>query len=87
MACAHAQIAAAILRSTPSEPSDREAAAERHAVLAVLALTRAVASGTLRGAKAGEEVLIDPDLDPLRLRPDFRLLSMDLAMPTDPFTR
>jgi tetratricopeptide (TPR) repeat protein len=27
----------------------------------------------------------DPDLDPLRSRPDFQLLTMDLAMPADPF--
>ena len=29
----------------------------------------------------------DPDLDPLRHRPDFRLLMMDLAMPAEPFIR
>jgi tetratricopeptide (TPR) repeat protein len=29
----------------------------------------------------------DTDLDPLRSRPDFQLLMMDLAMPADPFAR
>jgi hypothetical protein len=29
----------------------------------------------------------DPDLDPLRSRPDFQLLMMDLAMPAEPFAR
>jgi tetratricopeptide (TPR) repeat protein len=29
----------------------------------------------------------DHDLDPLRSRPDFRLLMMDLSMPADPFAR
>jgi serine/threonine-protein kinase len=29
----------------------------------------------------------DPDLDPLRARPDFPLLMMDLAFPADPFAR
>jgi hypothetical protein len=29
----------------------------------------------------------DPDLDPLRARPDFRLLMMDLEFPNDPFAR
>ena len=29
----------------------------------------------------------DQDLDPLRGRPDFQLLLMDLAMPADPFAR
>jgi hypothetical protein len=28
---------------------------------------------------------IDPDFDSLRDRPDFRLLTMDLAVPADPF--
>jgi hypothetical protein len=28
----------------------------------------------------------DSDLDPLRSRPDFQLLMMDLAMPDDPFS-
>jgi hypothetical protein len=28
----------------------------------------------------------DPDLDPLRARPDFQLLMMDLAMPADAFS-
>jgi serine/threonine-protein kinase len=27
----------------------------------------------------------DPDLDPLRSRPDFQLLMMDLEFPDDPF--
>jgi hypothetical protein len=29
----------------------------------------------------------DLDLDPLRSRPDFQLLMMDLAFPDDPFAR
>jgi tetratricopeptide (TPR) repeat protein len=29
----------------------------------------------------------DPDLDPLRSRPDFQSLMADLALPTDPFAR
>jgi hypothetical protein len=29
----------------------------------------------------------DPDLNPLRSRPDFRTLMMDLAMPDDSFAR
>ena len=87
MACAHAQIAAAILRCGPSDPSDRQALAKRHSVLAVRALARAVATGALRSSEAAEDLRSDPDLDPLRSRPDFRLLVMDLAMPDDPFAR
>ena len=29
----------------------------------------------------------DPDFDPLRSRPDFQALLMDLAFPVDPFAR
>jgi hypothetical protein len=29
----------------------------------------------------------DADLDPIRSRPDFQLLMMDLAFPADPFDR
>jgi hypothetical protein len=54
--------------------------------LAVLEVHR----GTLRRAIAAgfgllDGLLTDPDLDPLRSRPDFQLLLMDLAMPRKPF--
>jgi hypothetical protein len=29
----------------------------------------------------------DPDLDPLRVRPDFQALMADLAFPSDPFSK
>jgi hypothetical protein len=29
----------------------------------------------------------DPDLDPLRTRPDFQALMMDLEFPSDPFAK
>jgi serine/threonine-protein kinase len=87
LACAHAQIAAAILRSGPSDPSDRQAAGERHADLAVRALSRAIATGALRRSEATEVLGSEPDLDPLRSGPGFRLLIMDLFMPDDPFAR
>jgi hypothetical protein len=29
----------------------------------------------------------DPDLDPLRMRPDFQALMADLAFPSDPFSK
>jgi hypothetical protein len=29
----------------------------------------------------------DPDLDPIRSRPDFRAFLLDLAFPADPFAR
>jgi serine/threonine-protein kinase len=87
LACAYAQIAATILRSVPRDPSDRQASAERHADLAVRALARAVAAGALRGPEAAEDMLSDSHLDPLRSRPDFQLMMMDLQFPDDPFAR
>ena len=46
-------------------------------------LRRAVAAGY----SSFDWMRRDPDLDPLRSRPDFQLLMMDLAMPADPFSR
>jgi serine/threonine-protein kinase len=57
--------------------SEGQAAAER----AMQWLLRAVA----RGYRNMVTMRRDHDLDPLRSRPDFQLLMMDLAMPDDPF--
>ena len=44
-----------------------------------------------RAAAAGFRMLslmaFDHDLDPLRSRPDFQVLMMDLSFPNDPFAR
>jgi len=50
---------------------------------AMVALRRAVDAGwrDVSGARN------DPDLDPIRSRPDFRLLMLDLGFPADPFAR
>ena len=34
-----------------------------------------------------EHMRKDPDLDPVRSRPDFQMLFMDLAFPKEPFAR
>jgi hypothetical protein len=49
----------------------------------MVALRRAVAAGY----RSLDWMRRDPDLDPLRSRPDFRLLLMDLAFPADPLAR
>jgi serine/threonine-protein kinase len=59
--------------------ADRQAHADR----AIVALRRAVAAGFRNGALWRR----DPDLDPLRSRPDFQLLMMDVQFPDDPFAR
>jgi hypothetical protein len=46
-------------------------------------LRRAVAAGY----RDVDLIRTDAALDPIRPRPDFRMLTMDLAMPADPFTR
>ncbi len=59
--------------------SAAEGAAERDRAMVVL--RRAVAAGYRKAYLMKH----DPDLDPLRGRPDFQLLMLDLAMPTYPF--
>ena len=46
-------------------------------------LRRAVAAGWNRPA----HMRADTDLDPIRSRPDYQMLVLDLAMPADPFAR
>ncbi len=60
-------------------PDEREARARR----AMAALRRAVTAGH----RDPGQVRRDPILDPLRPRPDFRDLTMDLSFPADPFRR
>jgi len=48
---------------------------------AIKSLQRAAAAGLREAAR----MRVDTDLDPIRSRPDFQLLIMDLAFPADPF--
>jgi hypothetical protein len=57
--------------------------AGQYAAEAVATLRSAVAAGF----SDGDQMIRDPDLDPLRSRSDFQLLMMDLAMPAVPFGR
>jgi serine/threonine-protein kinase len=59
--------------------SERDA----YAVRAIATLRRAFAAGY----RNLNTFRTDTDLDPLRSRPDFQLLMMDLTMPDDPFAR
>jgi eukaryotic-like serine/threonine-protein kinase len=58
----------------------------RDAQKAMDCVTKAVAAG-YNTPRHLARIKQDPDLDPLRHRPDFRLLMMDLAMPAEPFIR
>jgi hypothetical protein len=68
-----------------ADPASRMTAAEGKAESerAMHVLRQAVAAGY----RDLTWMRIDTDLDPLRSRPDFQLLMMDLAFPSDPFTR
>jgi serine/threonine-protein kinase len=80
LACGHAQLAGlAALPGSRVGTSEDHAAAER----AMEWLRRAVA----RGYRNMVAMRRDRDLDPLRSRPDFQLLMMDLEFPDDPFAR
>jgi serine/threonine-protein kinase len=80
LACGHAQLAgiAAVHGSGMTAAAGR-AEADR----AMQWLHHAVAAGYRNVALMQR----DPDLDPLRSRPDFQLLLMDLQFPDDPFAR
>ena len=74
---ARADVAAAAALADPAPPSTR-AEAER----AVAGVREAFARGygNIEWVRRG-----DPDLKPIRRRPGFQMLMMDLIMPADPF--
>jgi len=83
MACAHACLAS-LISTEPGELSpSRRAEAARHLDQAMAALHRAVQGGYRQVGLATR----DPDLAPLRSRPDFQQLMLDLAFPTNPFAK
>jgi serine/threonine protein kinase len=80
LACGHATLAGiAIKPGSGMTAAEGQAEAER----AMQWLHRAVA----RGYRNVALMQRDHDLDPLRPRPDFQLLMMDLEFPDDPFAR
>jgi hypothetical protein len=80
LACSYADLVGiAALPGSGMTAAEGRAAAEQ----AMQWLHRAVA----RGYRNVDVMQRDPDLVPLRSRPDFRLLIMDLEFPDDPFAR
>ena len=79
MACCHSLISAAAAQPG-SGMSAAEGAAE--AELAVAGVRKAIDAGysNLVWVRTG-----DPDLNPIRSRPDFQALMMDVSMPVEPF--
>jgi tetratricopeptide (TPR) repeat protein len=81
VACCHSLIAGAAAEpSSGLTPTDARAEAE----LAVAGVREAFARGygNIEWVRRG-----DPDLKPIRRRPDFQMLMMDLIMPADPFVK
>jgi tetratricopeptide (TPR) repeat protein len=81
-ACFLSLIVQALRRSTVPE-FERDAMDRSLSDEAVDHLSKAVALG-YRNVKL---MATDPDLDPLRSRPDFQLLMIDLTFPRDPFAK
>jgi tetratricopeptide (TPR) repeat protein/tRNA A-37 threonylcarbamoyl transferase component Bud32 len=77
LACAYSLWSAAGRGGVGPTTAEREA----RAVRAVAALRRAVTAGYIDL----DHMSRDADLDPLRSRPDFQGMMMDLAFPADPF--
>ncbi len=59
------------------------AAGQAEADKAMRSLRRAVAAGWKQRA----HMRVDTDLDPVRSRPDYQMLELDMAIPADPFAR
>jgi len=78
IACAQALLSAAAAAAGSGLTADEGRA---YADEAVATLRRCVAAGF----RNVPWMLADPDFAPLRDRPDFRLLALDMAFPSDPF--
>ncbi|WP_165225646.1 serine/threonine-protein kinase [Aquisphaera insulae] len=81
IACVEARIGDLTLEAGSGELADRKAAATSHYDRAMGSLRMAVAAGNRQYQLFSE----DPDLAPLRPRPDFQLLLQDIAFPARPF--
>ncbi len=80
IACFHSLLSGiAALAGSGLTAAAREAEADN----AMESLRRAIAAGWRNPA----HMRTDPDLDPIRSRPDFQMLALDLAMPDNPFAQ
>jgi tetratricopeptide (TPR) repeat protein len=83
----HATCARAAEADARLDPVTRAALVERLGTESLSWLDRARRAGYLRHPERIVWMSRDPELDPLRSRPDFQLLMQDLAFPADPFVR
>jgi serine/threonine-protein kinase len=85
VACVESLASALAHADAMLEPAARTSRAESLAARAVARLGQARAAGYFSDPANVAHIGRDPDLDPLRSRPDFRLLVQDLGFPADPF--
>jgi tetratricopeptide (TPR) repeat protein len=83
LACALAQLSTLVGRPEVSPSPAEQAEIQGYQDRAMDALRRAVAEPE----RSRAEFRADPDLDPLRARPDYQALLLDLAFPADPFAQ
>jgi len=83
LACVYARLSALAMRLGPSSGLGGAGDPEARAAKAIDELRRALAAHYAFPLRLRTE----PNLHPLRPRPDFRLLLMDLAFPSEPFAR
>jgi len=84
-ACVYAALARLALQDQGKPPADRQQPAQRDLDRALELLDKASATGEFKGMIHLDEIRREPLLDPLRSRPRFQLLMMDLAFPDSPF--
>jgi hypothetical protein len=81
LACAWAVIAAAARRDTQLPPADREQLFDKYASRAVAWLQRSKEAGYFQAGANLQLLQTDTELEPLRIRPDFRKFLDDLKRP------
>jgi hypothetical protein len=86
-ACIFALAAGAAATDVARSPAERVALAEKYATLSVAALADTRRAGYFRDPSKVTDMLSDRDLDPIRPRLDFQMLTLDLAFPSQPFAR
>jgi tetratricopeptide (TPR) repeat protein len=84
-ACVHAALAQLALEDEGRSPAERRQRAERDLELALDLLDKARSSGEFKDITLLDGIRSQRLLDPLRSRPRFRHLMLDLAFPADPF--
>jgi tetratricopeptide (TPR) repeat protein/predicted Ser/Thr protein kinase len=82
MACVYAQLSSLVGRPGTALSATEQAEFQRYQDQAMEWFRRVITAGDLASL---DQARGDPDFDPIRSRPDFQALVLDLAFPADPF--